>query len=132
MKDTPLENLPPEDPVRQHRLYQSSFLLRDYGFGLEEMPFDPQGNLPRDVDPKMAWAAATLAHTPVEINRANRQQLLRVPGIGPHGAALILKHRSKNKILSLRDLEKLGIKTKRIAPFVLLNGRKPEQQLVLF
>ncbi len=55
--NTPLENLPPENPMREHRLYQSSFLLRDYGFDLEDMPFAASGNLPLDVDPKVAWAA---------------------------------------------------------------------------
>ena len=64
VKDTPLENLPPEDPLRQHRLYQSSFLLRDYGFSMEDMPFRPDGNLPLDTDPKLAWAQSHLSHTP--------------------------------------------------------------------
>ena len=131
VEDTPLEHLPAEDPVRQHRLYQSSFLLRDYGFILEDMPFQPDGNLPRGTDPKMAWASAHLAHAPVELNTAGRAELLRVPGIGPHSADLIQHSRKQNKLLSLKDLEKLGIKTKRIGPFVLLNGRRPAHQPAL-
>ncbi len=130
--DTPFENLPPEDPLRQHRLYQSSFLLRDYGFNLEDMPFSRDGNLPRDTDPKFAWASKHLAQAPVEINTALRSDLLRVPGIGPVTAGLIEKNRGQNKFKTLRDLEKLGIKTGRIAPFVLLNGRRPEHQPALF
>ena len=55
ISDTPLENHPAENPLREHRLYQASFLFRDYGFDLEEMPFDEAGNLPLNVDPKLAW-----------------------------------------------------------------------------
>ena len=54
--DTPLEETAAEDPLRQHRLYQASFLMRDYGFDLEEMPFTQDGNLPLMADPKRAWA----------------------------------------------------------------------------
>ena len=80
--NTPLENHAPENPWREHRLYQSSFLLRDYGFDLEDMPFTPAGFLPLDVDPKVAWARQNL-RDPIEINQADRRELLRVPGIGP-------------------------------------------------
>jgi predicted DNA-binding helix-hairpin-helix protein len=131
LRDTPFENLPAEDPLRQHRLYQSSFLLRDYGFGLEDMPFDTGGNLPRDVDPKLVWAAQNLAEAPIEINSAPREHLLRIPGIGPHSAEVILKARRGNKILSLRDLQKLGVNAKRAVPFILLNGKQPAHQLAL-
>ncbi|MCA9978947.1 MAG: radical SAM protein, partial [Anaerolineales bacterium] len=58
VSDTPLENAPAENPLRQNRLYQASFLFRDYGFDLEEMPFTEAGNLPLDTDPKLAWAQA--------------------------------------------------------------------------
>ena len=96
--DTPLENQAPEDPWREHRLYQASFLLRDYGFDLEDMPFSPQGRLPLDVDPKMAWADANLRQQPVELNRADRETLLRVPGIGPKGAQVILQARPADRV----------------------------------
>jgi len=55
---TPFENLPPTDPLREHRLYQSSFLLRDYGWNVTDMPFQGDGNLLLDIDPKKAWAEA--------------------------------------------------------------------------
>ncbi len=59
--DTPFENEPPTPPLRQHRLYQASFLLRDYGFDLEDLPFEPaSGNLPLTIDPKLAWARQNL------------------------------------------------------------------------
>lgn len=59
MPQTPLEEQPAENPWREHRLYQASFLLRDYGFDLEDLPFTPTGRLPLEVDPKLGWAAAT-------------------------------------------------------------------------
>jgi predicted DNA-binding helix-hairpin-helix protein len=132
IRDTPLENLPPENPLREHRLYQSSFLLRDYGFDLEDMPFDRGGYLPLDVDPKAAWAAANLSETPVEINRADRHSLLRIPGIGPKGAESILVARRRGLLTDLRDLKSLGVIASRAAPFILLNGKQPTRQLSLF
>ncbi|HIE57734.1 MAG TPA: hypothetical protein EYP88_05840, partial [Anaerolineales bacterium] len=130
--DTPLENKPPTDPMRQHRLYQASFLLRDYGFDLEDMPFASDGNLPLEADPKAVWANRYLRQAPVEINHAERSALLRVPGIGPAGATRILKARREQKIRSLRDLQKLGVRTKRATPFILLDGAQPAHQLRLF
>jgi predicted DNA-binding helix-hairpin-helix protein len=130
-KDTPLENHPAANPWRQHRLYQSSYLMRDYGFSMEELPFDPQGNLPLHTDPKMVWAQGNLSQEPIEINRAEKEMLLRVPGIGLAGAKAILHARRAQVISGLHQLKALGIHTKRAAPFVLLNGRRPEFQLNL-
>jgi predicted DNA-binding helix-hairpin-helix protein len=132
IRDTPLENLPPENPLREHRLYQSSFLLRDYGFDLEDLPLDRGGNLPLDVDPKIAWAAANLNDSPVEVNRADRHSLLRVPGIGPKGAESILVARRRGLLTDLRDLKSLGVIASRAAPYILLNGKQPARQLGLF
>ncbi len=131
IKDTPLENHMPENPWREHRLYQSSFLLRDYGFDLEDMPFTQAGYLPLDIDPKVAWARQNL-HDPIEINRADRRELLRVPGIGPQGAEAILIARRTNTLRDLKDLKVLGVIVTRAAPFVLLNGRRPNWQLSLW
>ncbi|RPI24534.1 MAG: radical SAM protein, partial [Chloroflexota bacterium] len=88
--DTPLEEQPAENPMREHRLYQASFLLRDYGFSLEDMPFENSGHLPLDTDPKLAWAQVNLTGNPVDINRADRHELMRIPGIGPKSADAIL------------------------------------------
>ncbi len=132
IEDTPLENLPPSPPLRSARLYEASFLLRDYGFHLEELPFESDGSLPLHTDPKLAWAQVNLAETPVEINRASREQLLRVPGIGPRSAAVILSARRQQRILSIEDLRKLGIQTTRAAPYLLLNGFRPPYQPPLF
>jgi predicted DNA-binding helix-hairpin-helix protein len=132
VSDTPLENQPAENPVREHRLYQTSFLLRDYGFDLEDMPFMQNGFLPLDVDPKIAWAKMNLSERPIEINRADRGELLRVPGIGPKGVEAILKARRKGKLLDLKDLKSIGVIASRAAPFVLLNGKRPILQLSLW
>ncbi|HEX9029379.1 MAG TPA: radical SAM protein [Anaerolineales bacterium] len=130
--DTPLENLPPESPQRQARLYQASFLLRDYGFQLEDLPFDASTNLPLDTDPKTAWARSNLAGQPVEINRANRQELLRVPGIGPLGADKILSARRQGRLRQPEDLRKIGVNPARLLPYILMDGRAPARQLRLF
>lgn len=129
---TPLENQPAADPWREHRLYQSSFLLRDYGFDLEELPFTPDGNLPLAVDPKVAWAQSHLAYSPIEVNRAGRDQLLRVPGVGPKGVEAILAARRQGKLRDLHDLQRIGVITARAAPYILLDGRRPLRQLNLF
>ena len=132
ISDTPLENKAAVDPLREHRLYQASFLLRDYGFDLEEMPFMQDGNLPLPTDPKLAWAQVNLTERPLEINRAEKRQLLRVPGIGLKGAEAILSARRMGKLSDLSSLRKLGIVVARAAPFLLLNGRRPASQLALF
>jgi predicted DNA-binding helix-hairpin-helix protein len=130
--DTPLENHAPENPWREHRLYQASFLLRDYGFDLEDMPFTPNGHLPLEVDPKLGWARANLSEAPVEVNRADRRALLRIPGIGPKGVEAILRARRLGKLRDLRDLQALGVLAARAAPFILLNGKRLAHQLRMF
>ena len=130
---TPFENLPAVGPQREHRLYQSSFLLRDYGWDVEDLPFMDGGNLRLDVDPKRAWADLHLRHNPVDLLRADRESLLRVPGIGPKGADALLKARHQQAIRDLNDLRRLGIRApEQMADYVLLGGRRPAQQLSLF
>ena len=132
IRDTPLENKAAVDPLREHRLYQASFLLRDYGFDLEEMPFTQNENLPLHTDPKMAWAQQTLKGNPIEINKAERRELLRIPGIGPKHADAILQARRTTKLRDLTALRKMGIIVARVSPFVLLDGRRVESQLAMF
>jgi predicted DNA-binding helix-hairpin-helix protein len=128
---TPLESHPPEDPLREHRLYQVSFLLRDYGFDLEDLPFSQEGNLPRQIDPKMAYAQMHLKHSPVELNTAAPEDLLRIPGIGPIGVKTITKARKTTKLKNVSQLKKMGILVERAAPYIILDGKRPEQQLEL-
>lgn len=130
--DTPLENQAATPVIREHRLYQASFLLRDYGFDLEELPFEEKGRLPLNTDPKLAWAKKNLVETPIEINRAERQALLRIPGIGIKGAEVIMKERRRIKIKDISVLKKMGITAERAAPYILLDGRQPIFQPALF
>lgn len=130
--DTPLENKPAVHPLREHRLYQASFLLRDYGFDLEDLPFTSDENLPLHTDPKLAWAEMNLVHAPVEINRADKRELMHIPGIGPKSADSILRARRMGRLRDLTALRKLGIVAARAAPFVLLDGRRPPAQMTLF
>ncbi len=132
IRDTPMENKAAVDPLREHRLYQASFLLRDYGFELEEMPFVQNGNLPLATDPKLAWAQQNLEDKPLEINKAERRELLRIPGIGPKGADAILRARRVGKLRDLTSLRKLGVVTTRVAPFILLDGKRPASQIGMF
>jgi predicted DNA-binding helix-hairpin-helix protein len=106
--------------------------MRDYGFEMEEMPFDSSGNLPLDADPKLAWARSNLREQPVRLDRAERRELLRIPGVGSKGAEAIISARRSGSLRELRDLEKIGVVAARAAPFILLDGKRPSEQLVLW
>jgi predicted DNA-binding helix-hairpin-helix protein len=96
--------------VREHRLYQVDFLFRRYGFSEKEIPLDGSGNLSLEKDPKQAWADSHPSFYPVRINTADREALLRVPGIGPETVKVLLKARREGRI---RCIEDLGVKGKR-------------------
>ncbi len=132
VRDTPLENKPAVNLLREHRLYQASFLLRDYGFDLEDLPFTKDSNLPIEADPKQAWAQINLTEHPIEVNQADKHQLLRIPGIGLKGADAILDARRQNKLRDLSALKKLGIVAERAAPYLLFDGKRSSTQLSLF
>ncbi len=129
---TPLEDRPPTPAWREHRLYQADWLLRFYGFAFEELVFGGDGNLPREGDPKERYALAHPERFPVEVNRASRAELLRVPGIGPRSASRILQWRRRGALRDLADLHKAGAASNRAAPYVLLNGKRPPTQPRLF
>jgi predicted DNA-binding helix-hairpin-helix protein len=132
VSETPLEDQPPENPMRQLRLYQSAFLLRDYGYTLEELPFESDGYLPLDLDPKKAWAEQNLRDQPVEINKADRAQLLRIPGIGPKAALKFLDACQKGRLQDFSDLKRIGNPFDKAAAFILINGKKPARQISLW
>jgi predicted DNA-binding helix-hairpin-helix protein len=133
VEQTPFENLPPTDPMREFRLYQASFLLRDYGWSVEDLAFMEDGNLRTDIDPKKAWAEAHLTHAPIEIMKAGRLQLLRVPGIGPKGADAIIQARRQGRLTELSHLRSLHIAApEQSAPYILLDGRRPLMQMEMF
>lgn len=99
-------DLPGDRLTREHRLYQVDFLMRKYGFHDGEIPFDAHGRLPLDRDPKEAWAHLHPDCFPVDVNRADRHTLLRVPGLGPHTVRTILKRRREARLASLADIGK--------------------------
>lgn len=130
---TPLENVDPTPTIREHRLYQSSFLLRDYGWSVEELPFVEMGNLRTDIDPKRAWAELNLRHAPLDLMSASREELMRVPGIGPKTVDLVLRARKKSRLTDLNDLRKVGIRApEQAAPFILLDGKRVVEQMEMF
>ncbi len=107
--------------LREHRLYQADWLLRFYGFSVEEIV--PEGeNLSMEYDPKCAWALRNMHLFPVEINRAPLEVLLRVPGIGAKNAYKIIEAR-KYATLSFEDLTKMRIALKRAKHFITCNGK---------
>ncbi|WP_026369589.1 radical SAM protein [Kallotenue papyrolyticum] len=131
IEHSPLADQPAEDPLRALRLSQASFMLRDYGFSFADLPFDAHGRLPRDKTPKQAWAEQHLLE-PIEINRATRHQLLRIPGIGPRAAERILTIRRTTRLRDLAQLQRLGVRVAWCAPYLLLDGRRPARQLALW
>jgi len=96
------------------------------------LPFTADENLPLPTDPKEAWAEIHLKHNPIEMNNATPRQLLRVPGVGPKTVKKILGARRMRELRDLSQLKKLGIATKRAAPFILLGGKKVASQARLF
>ena len=106
--------------MREHRLYQADWLLRFYGFSVHEIvgaSTRPDGMLDLEIDPKLAWALANRHVFPVNINRAARELLLRIPGVGAIGVGRILNAR-RFKSLSFADLVKCNINVKAAAPFI--------------
>ncbi len=132
VSDTPLAGSARTPAIREHRLYQADWLLRFYGFSLDDLPFDQDGALPVTVDPKLAWARKHLAERPVEVNMASRHELLRVPGMGPRSVGAIMRARGNGRLRDLAGLRVLGVVAERAAPFVLLDGRRPARQLRLW
>jgi predicted DNA-binding helix-hairpin-helix protein len=109
--------------LREHRLYQADFLVRAYGFRAQELLPD-QGNLPLDIDPKLAWALTHREHFPLDLNRADAAMIARVPGIGLRNASRIVELRRLRRI-RYADLVRLRCSMKKIAPFVVTADYRP-------
>ena len=107
--------------LREHRLYQADWLLRFYGFDVDEICAENE-NLSPDYDPKCAWALRNMHLFPVEINKAPLEMLLRVPGIGARGAYRITEARKFSK-LNFENLKKMRIILKRAKHFITCNGK---------
>jgi len=121
---TPMEGLAPTPARRELRLYQAEHLLRDYGFRFEELAFDAAGNLSLDHDPKTAWANAHPELFPLDVLRAPRELLVRVPGIGPLAARRLMVARRGATLRFAADLRGVGVDVARAGWFLSLRGRR--------
>ena len=128
---TPVGERKPIPFEREHRLYQVDFLLRSYGFSLDEIHFDDAGALPLHTDPKTLWAQKHPERFPVEINKARLEELVRIPGIGPRSAKRLLRMRRQQCVRDVGALRAAGASWKIASPFVLLDGKPAERQLRL-
>lgn len=108
--------------LREHRLYQADWLLRFYKFKADELLSGEDPNFDIELDPKANWALRNLEYFPVEINRADYELLLRVPGIGVKSAGRIARAR-RNGSISYHDLEKFGVVLKRARFFITCQGK---------
>jgi len=104
--------------VREHRLYQVDFLMRKYGFCDADVPFDAQGNLSLETDPKEAWAQRHPECFPLNVNRASRLELLRVPGLGPITVDRILRLRRTQRLGSLAEIGLVGARLSKVRQYV--------------
>lgn len=112
--------------VREHRLYQSDWLMRFYGFAPAEVvqATDDTGNFPLDIDPKLAWALKFRDRFPVDVNRAPREMLLRVPGLGVRAVDRILASR-RHRTLRLDDVGRMTASVKKLRPFIVTCDWRP-------
>jgi len=111
--------------LREHRLYQADWLLRFYGFTDDELATGADGNMPLDMDPKLAWALAHRERFPVDVNLAPREALLRVPGVGVRSVDRILIAR-RHRRLRLDDLARLRLSLPKVSPFVVTADHTPK------
>ena len=124
---TPLEEHPATPMIREHRLYQVDWLKRVYAFDNDELrlAYDDSGFLPHEDDPKTSIALANLDSFPVNVNEASKEQLLRVPGVGPTSTDRILRNRARHSVDNWRDLQAMGVVRKRAWPFLAFPGHRP-------
>jgi len=120
------KGLPSQTPplIREHRLYQADWLLRFYGFSVNEITPSDTPDLRLDIDPKTAWAINNRDFFPVNINSASKEALLRIPGIGTRNDQKILQMRSYHKV-RLDDLKKIRCSLNKIKPFIVTHDYNP-------
>ncbi|GGZ13964.1 putative DNA modification/repair radical SAM protein [Novosphingobium colocasiae] len=112
--------------LREHRLYQSDWLMRFYGYAPAEVQdaADAGGMLPLDIDPKLAWALKFRDRFPVDVNRAPREALLRVPGLGTKAVKAVLAAR-RHRTLRLEDIARLTVSVRKLRPFIVTADWRP-------
>ncbi len=114
--------------IREHRLYQSDWMMRFYGYAAHEVAAaaGADGMMPLDMDPKLAWALKFRDIFPVDVNRAPRESLLRVPGLGPKAVSAILSSRRVH-VLRLDDVARLTVSIAKLRPFIVAADWRPTQ-----
>lgn len=116
--DTRMPVLGTQPPLlRENRLYQTDWLMRFYGFKVQELLNDANPNLDVDIDPKLSWAIRNMQHFPVDINKADYRMILRIPGIGVMSAQKIVQARKFGK-LRIDQLKKIGVAYNRAKHFI--------------
>ena len=111
--------------MREHRLYQADWLMRFYGFDQGEiLDGQPDGMLDLEIDPKLAWALRNRASFPVDVNRADKERLLRIPGFGTRAVERIIETR-RFKRLRLEDVGRLCQSIAKVRPFIVADGWSP-------
>ncbi|MBN1478984.1 putative DNA modification/repair radical SAM protein [candidate division KSB1 bacterium] len=120
--DPKLPNISKPELWREHRLYQADWLIRLYGYRTVEILSAQQPNLNRHVDPKVNWALQHVDFFPIEINTADYEDLLRIPGVGLISAKRIITQRRIQRV-GYADLKKIGVALKRARHFITINGK---------
>jgi putative DNA modification/repair radical SAM protein len=115
--------------VREHRLYQADWLMRFYGFDAGEIVDRAEGMLSLDIDPKLAWALRHRDRFPLDVARASREDLLRVPGFGTKAVDRIIATRRLTSI-RVADLARLHIPASKALPFIVLSDHRPSPHLL--
>ena len=110
--------------VREHRLYQADWLMRFYGFSAGEVITRPDGMLDLDVDPKLGWALQNPQKFPMDLNRAPKEDLLRVPGLGVKAVNRIVAAR-RIRAITTDDLVRLRVPVKRVLAFAIVGAHRP-------
>ena len=110
--------------VREHRLYQADWLIRFYGFGVAELTTRAEPNLPLNIDPKLAWALRNQNKFPIDLNKAPRELLLRIPGLGVRNVDRIIRIRRWHSI-RLEDLTRLRVPLRKAMPFIIVGDYIP-------
>jgi predicted DNA-binding helix-hairpin-helix protein len=112
------ESEPNDVLMREHRLYQVDFLLRKYGFKESDIVFEENGHLSLGTDPKEMWAQSHPEMFPINVNRASKFSLLRVPGLGPVTVKRILEQRKSGRIKRMEEIGKVGVRLEKAKKYL--------------
>ena len=114
----------PAPLVREHRLYQADWLMRFYGFNRKEITATDQPNLDLHIDPKLSWALRNRALFPLDLRTATREELLRVPGLGPRNVDRIIAIR-RHTAIRLADLARIRVPLDKVRAFLITADHRP-------